>query len=109
MSDSHYGKSDLRNLKKLAQLEPEVFQALTGATQKAIADGELSTKVKELIAVACAHITRCPWCIEGHTKAAKKAGATEKELTEAIMVAVNLAAGASLAHAAIAMKTFEES
>ncbi|MHB1420023.1 MAG: carboxymuconolactone decarboxylase family protein, partial [Bacillota bacterium] len=84
MSDNQfYKKEDLRSIKKLAQLEPDIFQALTGATQKAMAEGDLSTKVKELIAVACAHITRCPWCIDGHTKAAKKAGATEKELAEA--------------------------
>ena len=66
--------------------------------------GALPVTYKELIAVAAAHITRCPFCIEGHTKRAMEAGASEDEIIEAIMVAVALSAGASFAHAAIAMQ-----
>ncbi|OGN92745.1 MAG: hypothetical protein A2Z75_08505 [Chloroflexi bacterium RBG_13_50_10] len=68
----------------------------------------MNTKVKELIAVACAHVTQCPYCIDGHTKRAKKAGATAEELAEAIFVAASLRAGGALAHSCIAIEAFEE-
>ncbi len=58
-----------------------------------------------MIAVAAAHITRCPYCIEGHTKKARQAGATDQEIGEAIFVAMAMSAGASLAHATIAMES----
>ena len=71
-------------------------------------DGSLDKKTKELIAVACAHITQCPYCIEGHVKGAKKSGASEEEIAEAIFVAIALKAGSSLAHSCIAMEALEE-
>jgi AhpD family alkylhydroperoxidase len=41
--------------------------------------GKLSAKFKEIIAVAVAHATQCPYCIDVHTKNAVKAGATKAE------------------------------
>ena len=43
-------------------------------------EGALSAKFKEIIAVAVAHATQCPYCIDVHTKNAAKAGATNEEL-----------------------------
>jgi AhpD family alkylhydroperoxidase len=53
-------------------------------SQKVFADGALPVKVKQLIAVAVAHVTQCPYCIKGHTKAVLRHGATQQELMEAI-------------------------
>jgi len=61
-------------------------------------EGKLTKKEKELIAVACTYMTRCPWCIESHTKKALKEGATKEEIAEVISIAAALAAGASMAH-----------
>ena len=52
-------------------------------------------------AVAVAHVTQCPYCIKGHTKAAPRAGASEAELMEAIWVAAEMRAGGAYAHAAL--------
>ena len=57
------------------------------------ADGALDGKTKQLIAVAVAHVTQCPYCIQGHTKAALRKGADEQELMEAIWVAAEMRAG----------------
>ncbi len=57
------------------------------------ADGALPGKTKQLIAVAVAHVTQCPYCIKGHTKAALRAGASREELMEAIWVAAEMRAG----------------
>lgn len=68
--------------------------------------GRLSLKTRELIAVAVATTTQCPFCIEGHVRGAKAAGATQDDVAEAVMVSAALRAGAAFAHGWLAMKTF---
>jgi AhpD family alkylhydroperoxidase len=88
-------------------LKKELLESFGAFDSKVFEDGTLPKKTKELIAVACAHITRCPYCIAGHTRRAKKFGATDEEIAEAIFVAVAMNAGASLAHSSIAMKALK--
>ena len=64
----------------------------------AMADGAVSKKTKELIAVAVALTTQCQYCLIIHTEMAKKAGATEEELAEVTFVAAALRAGAAVTH-----------
>ena len=108
MAECHYRKDAVSKLGKLYQLKPEILQAFMNFDGKVFAEGDLSSKVKELIAVACAHVTQCPYCIEAHTKKAKAAGASEGEVAEAIFVAASLRAGGGLAHSCIAMEALEE-
>ena len=93
---------------KLAELQGDTLEAFGKFNSKAFAAGALSVKEKELIAIAAAHITHCPYCIDGHVRRAKEAGATDKEIAEAIMVAVAMAAGSALAHSNLAMQTLSE-
>src|SRR5690348_455848 len=86
-------------------LGPEPLAAFRAFSQKVFADGALPGKTKQLIAVAVAHVTQCPYCIRGHTELALKQGATEQELMEAIWVAAEMRAGAAYAHANIALDT----
>jgi AhpD family alkylhydroperoxidase len=72
------------------------------------AAGALPSKTKQLIAVAAAHITQCPYCIRGHTRAALRAGATPQEIMEAIWVAAEMRAGAAYAHSALALHEMDE-
>ena len=104
MTEYHYDMAGLKHLQTLGGLKKELLESFTTFDGKAFEEGALPKKYKELIAVAAAHITRCPYCIEGHTRRAKKNGATDEEIAEAIFVAVAMNAGASLAHASIAMK-----
>ena len=71
-------------------------------------DGALPAKVKQLIAVAVTHVTQCPYCIQGHTKAALRAGASREELMEAVWVAAEMRAGAAFAHALLTLSTVEK-
>jgi AhpD family alkylhydroperoxidase len=57
--------------------------------------------------VAVAHVTQCPYCIKGHTKAATRAGATPQELMEAVWVASEMRAGGAYAHSALMLDTLE--
>lgn len=108
MGDHYYHSDDMKQLRKLRELKPDVFKSFVDFDTKVFEDGALSVKTKELIAVATAHITQCPYCIDAHTKRAKKAGASPTEVAEAIFVAMALRAGGSWAHSAIAMKALEE-
>ena len=67
------------------------------------AEGPLPAKTKQLIAVAVAHVTQCPYCIRGHTGAARRSGASEHEIMEAIWVAAELRAGGAYAHSLLAL------
>jgi AhpD family alkylhydroperoxidase len=108
MADNFYGKKDIEKAAKMYELKPDLMQAFLDFDGKVFADGSLDKKTKELIAVACAHITQCPYCIEGHTKNARKSGASPEEIAEAIFVSVVMRAGGSMAHSSIAMAALEE-
>jgi AhpD family alkylhydroperoxidase len=108
MTDHYYAKDGLKSIAKLVELKGDLFGSFFAFDQKVFADGSLSIKTKELIAIGCAHVTRCPYCIDGHVKRARKAGATDEEIAEAIFVGIAMSAGASIAHACIAMDTLEK-
>ena len=91
--------------RKRTQLAPEISAAFKAFSQQVFADGALPAKTKQLIAVAVAHVTQCPYCIRGHTELAVKHGATEQEVMEAIWVAVEMRAGGAYAHANLALET----
>jgi len=88
---------------KRRELAPEVSAAFHTLSQKVFAPGALPRKMKQIIAVAVAHVTQCPYCIKGHTRAALREGASEAELMEAIWVAAEMRAGGSYAHSIIAI------
>jgi AhpD family alkylhydroperoxidase len=108
MSDHYYAKDGLKSIAKLVELKGDLFNALFTFDQKVFAEGALPVKVKELIAIGAAHITRCPYCIDGHVKRAKKAGATDEEIAEAVFVGIAMSAGAAVAHSCIAMDAVEK-
>ncbi len=90
------------------KLAPGTQAAFEAFSHQVFAEGALPTKTKQLIAVAVAHVTQCPYCIRGHTKAALRHGATEQELMEAIWVAAEMRAGAAFAHSTIALDAMHE-
>ena len=98
--------SELAAIRK--KLAPDIHDAFTSFSERVFADGALPAKTKQLIAVASAHITQCPYCIRGHTKAALRRGATAEEIMEAIWVAAEMRAGGAYAHSALTLATIEE-
>jgi AhpD family alkylhydroperoxidase len=88
--------------KELAPATHDAFQAFS---RQVFAAGALDEKTKQLIAVAVAHVTQCPYCIRGHTKAALRKAASEAELMEAIWVAAEMRAGGAYAHSMLALDT----
>src|SRR5436309_3069488 len=98
-----YKKENLAKLKKMDALAPELMKAFWAFDKAAVAAGAIPVKYKELIAVAVALTTQCPYCIDIHTGNARKAGANDTELAEADMVAASLRAGAAVTHATHAL------
>ncbi len=93
--------------RKRRELTPKPLEAFKAFSAAVFADGALPAKTKELVAVAVAHVTQCPYCIRGHTKSALRAGATEQEIMEAIWVATEMRAGAAYAHSALAIDVMQ--
>ena len=93
---------------KRKQLAPGTHDAFLAFNESVFAAGALPVKTKQIIAVAVAHVTQCPYCIRGHTKAALRHGATAEELMEAIWVAAEMRAGGAYAHSALALDEIDQ-
>jgi AhpD family alkylhydroperoxidase len=108
MEKSLYAAATPEIGKKREELAPETLKAWRTFSRQVFTDGALPAKTKDLIAVAVAHVTQCPYCIRAHTRSARQKGATEKEIMEAIWVAAEMRAGAAIAHSALALDVMKE-
>jgi AhpD family alkylhydroperoxidase len=99
-----YDMKSLPKLKKFGDLAPEAFKAFVAFDEAAFKGGVIPLKYKELMAVAVALTTQCPYCIEIHAKKAKAAGANEQELAETTLVAAALRAGGAMTHGTHALE-----
>jgi AhpD family alkylhydroperoxidase len=108
MGEHYHDPADLRLLKEMGKLAPTEFNAwfnldkITGRE-----DGAIPRKYRELIALAVACTTQCPYCIEVHTRNAKAAGASREEIVESSLVAAALRAGGAATHGAMALKFYD--
>jgi AhpD family alkylhydroperoxidase len=98
---------DMKNLKKMerfGELVPDAFKAFAAFDEAAFRGEAIPLKYKELIAVAVALTTQCPYCIEVHAQRARKAGANDEELAETTLVAAALRAGGAITHGTHTLK-----
>ncbi|MDC0684066.1 MULTISPECIES: carboxymuconolactone decarboxylase family protein [Sorangium] len=108
MGDQVYPLQSKETSQKRHDLAPEPDEAFREFSKRVFAEGALPAKVKQLIAVAVAHVTQCPYCIRGHTQGALRHGASEQEIMEAIWVAAEMRAGGAFAHSVIAIAAMGE-
>jgi AhpD family alkylhydroperoxidase len=107
-SNEMYPAATNENAKKKADLAPAQIEAWRNFSRAVFKEGALDEKTKQLIAVAVAHVTQCPYCIKSHVPQAMKKGVTKEEVMEAIWIAAEMRAGAAYAHATIAMEAMDE-
>jgi AhpD family alkylhydroperoxidase len=93
-----YSKDNLNKVSQLGDLAPEATKAFWDYDKAALADGAIPKKYKELMAIAVALTTQCPYCIDLHRQAALAAGVTEEQLAEAVHVTAALRAGGAITH-----------
>ncbi|MCZ2339703.1 MAG: carboxymuconolactone decarboxylase family protein [Chitinophagales bacterium] len=94
--------------KEKADLAPNQIETWRKFSRSVFKEGVLDEKTKQLIAVAVAHVTQCPYCIRAHVPQAMKKGASKEEIMEAIWVAAEMRAGAAYAHATIALDAMKD-
>jgi AhpD family alkylhydroperoxidase len=87
---------------------PDVIGAYATMQRAALADGALSGRMKELIALAVAITRECDGCIAAHAKGAARKGASEEEVAEAIGVAIVLNGGPATVWGPRALSAFRE-
>jgi AhpD family alkylhydroperoxidase len=107
---SHYHDSaDLTILKDLKQLAPEEFKGFVALDAIVGREGgAIPKKYRELIALAVACTTQCPYCLDVHSRGAKRAGATREEIAETSLIAAALRAGAAVTHGTLALKLYDQ-
>lgn len=93
-----YNMSNLAKLKTLDAGAAAAMKAFRAFDKAAMAEGAIPVKYKELMALAVAFTTQCPYCIEIHSGKAREAGATDAEITEVVIIAAALRAGAAITH-----------
>lgn len=104
-----YREQVLAGVGALGKLTPDTVRGYAMIGNAGAKTNHLDAKTRELIAVAVAISLRCDGCITVHTDAARKAGATQEELAEALGVAIGLNAGAGLVYSTRAMDAFAAS
>ncbi|HUZ58506.1 MAG TPA: carboxymuconolactone decarboxylase family protein [Hanamia sp.] len=102
-SEHLYSIPTRENAEARAKAAPEIIDAWRNFSKTVFKSGALDEKTKQLIAVAVAHVTQCPYCIHSHTEQAMRKGATTEEIIEAVWVAAEMKAGAAYSHSALAM------
>ena len=107
MSEHFHDAADMRLLKEMKALAPADFDAWLNLDKIVKRDGAIPRKYRELIAIAVACTTQCPYCIEVHTRGAKSLGASKEEITETAMIAAALRAGGAATHGAMALKFYD--
>jgi alkylhydroperoxidase AhpD family core domain len=106
--EHYHDPRDMRFARELRNGAPDAFAAFIAFDDAALRadDKVIPRKYTELMALAVALTTQCVYCIEGHTKAAHKEGASEEEIAETVFVATALRAGGGMAHGMMAMKLY---
>lgn len=103
--DQVYPQATRELAEQRKRLAPGPAKAFRAFSESVFAEGAIPARTKQLIAVAVAHVTQCPYCIRGHTSAALQQGATAEQIMEAIWVAAEMRAGGAYAHSALALDT----
>lgn len=100
--------SDKKFAEDIIKGAPEAGKAWINFDQSTLArESAIPLKYKELIAIAVALTTQCPYCLEKHTAKAVELGASREEIAETIMITAALRSGAAFGYGLLTMKFFK--
>ena len=85
-----------------------VYEAFLAMEAAAFADGALPKQTKELIAVGISVVIDCESCMQWHIEQAAKAGATRRQVLEAVEVGIEMGGGPATAHARFALEVMAD-
>ena len=92
---------------KLLSLHSKVYEKFLEMEKAAFSDGELSKKVKELIAVGISVVIDCESCMQWHIEQASKSGASQKEVLETVEVGIEMGGGPATVSARFALEVMD--
>ena len=92
---------------KLLALKSRVYRAFLEMEKAAFSDGALPGKTKELIALGISVVVDCESCMQWHIEQAAKAGASMKEVLEAVEVGIEMGGGPATVSARFALEAME--
>ena len=96
------------NLTPFRKSQSDAMKGFAQLAQAAMAEGAISAKHKELIALAIGITQHCSGCIGFHVKALQKLGATREECEEMLSVCVYMGGGPALMYAAETLKAWDD-
>jgi len=108
MSKTYYDPADLRNFGKITDWSKELGEKFFDYYGKVFEEGALSAREKSLIALAVAHVVKCPYCIDAYTQDGLQRGITKEEMMEAVHAGAAIEGGASLVHGVQMMKKYDK-
>ena len=94
--------------RKIAREYPDFIKGLVGFDKAGMAEGALSKKNKELIAISLSVVKQCSYCIAWHVRAAHHEGASNDEIMEAAFVACVLGGGPAWMYTKLVHKAIED-
>lgn len=84
-----------------------VYEKFLELEKAAYSDGALPKKTKELIAVGISVVRNCESCMQWHIEEAAAAGASEREILEAMEVAMEMGGGPATVSTRFALEVME--
>ena len=108
MANPYYESADLKKFGKITEWSEELGNKFFDYYVKAFEEGALTAREKSLIALAVAHVVKCPYCIDAYTVDALEKGATEEQMMEAVHVATAIKSGSTLVYGVQMMNKAKE-
>lgn len=93
---------------KLLSLKSKVYEGFLKMEEAAYSDGALTKKQKELIAIGISVVIDCESCMEWHITQAATAGASKREVLEAVEVGIEFGGGPATVFARFALEVMEQ-
>jgi AhpD family alkylhydroperoxidase len=93
---------------ELHKLIPDVMRNYTSLSTAAMAEGELSSATKELLALVIAVTRECDGCMVAHARGALRAGVTRQQVAEALGVAISMNGGPGTVWGPRALRVYDE-
>jgi len=108
MEKTYYNPEDLKKFSNITQWSEELGKKFFDYYTKVFEEGALSAREKSLIALAVAHVVKCPYCIDAYTKDGLQKGITKEEMMEAVHTGAAIESGATLVHGVQMMNKYEK-
>ncbi len=108
MTNTYYDPADLRKFGSITEWSEELGKKFFDYYGNVFEEGALTAREKSLIALAVAHVVKCPYCIDAYTKDGLEKGITKEEMMEAVHVGAAIVSGATLVHGVQMMNKYNK-